>query len=456
MKRSALGVAIVIGGLAALWWLLSPAPRPAPPAGEAESEPAIVRGAPAETAAARRPLEEVEVRTGPPGSASAPESGPQARDPSFEELNALRRASAPGELHVAAVRGLTPIAGARVDVWIEEQAPESRDGATGSWNGLTDAAGEAFFRGLAPANRLVRVTTAEGEHREAKARERDAGYSVVIVFGSSCIEGTVHDGLGALAPGALVMTSQLGAHAGGDYRMTVVRADALARFRFCGLTAGKYWLIADPSGTRTRDAQQWLIDVETARPHVVTLGRPPTWAHWSGRVVDEEGRAVPGVHALRVSESSSGLERLVVVDDEGTFDEGLPSGEHRVQAQIEERTVAVAPISMEARDVDRDAVVLGARLELRVLYAGDARGPAGVPDDVTLSLTPGGIQSASFALARQSDDAFLAVGLAPGEYVLRTDGPYRFLGDDEFRMPFEIPAGRTSFALEVAVRHWQR
>ncbi|KQR12076.1 carboxypeptidase regulatory-like domain-containing protein [Cellulomonas sp. Leaf334] len=260
----------------------------------------------------------------------------------------------------------------------------------------------------------------------------------VTLIDGAAIAGTVTDAAGAPVAGASVWVT---APTGGSAQATT---DATGSYRASGLTAGDYKVqFSGPSGSLLRseyydDAQQWMdADAVTSTGTGTVSGidaELEIGGGVSGRVLDADGRPLPGAYVSASSRSGlSGVWMSASTDTDGNYSlGGLAAGDWTFQIQAPSGSTFATEWYLDATsgsDAEVVSIKAGVRTELDdvslergVTLTGRVVGPDGSPVRGA-SVSPRIGDSFPPSAVTGDDGTYTLRGLRPGAYELYVGAP---------------------------------
>lgn len=252
-----------------------------------------------------------------------------AEPPAEADLTMTLGPPAEGPIHVRGPEG-EPIAGARVrpvNVRIEEGLPSDSmfpvpDALAERLAATTDAEGRVQIPGLAASDVTTVSVVAEGFGEQYAGLAAGQGGTVQAVLGrTGRIAGrVVGEDAGSISGLKVRVTSYDPDRGGlGPSSTTLVATDEGGRFEVRESAAGTLnaWVILPEGSTlRSKVVSGSVVPGKTTEV-VLTLTGPPCSRTVSGRVVDREGRPVPGAVVFQTGDAKERTE--VTTDAEGRF-----------------------------------------------------------------------------------------------------------------------------------------
>ncbi|HEX6813963.1 MAG TPA: hypothetical protein VF384_20235 [Planctomycetota bacterium] len=414
MHRWLMVVVVAALMIAAAWWLRTDEPS-APPQAARPAVPGVAqapeRAAPTDVSMAR--------------DEAPPAAVPPPVELDRDEIDAMRRWPGPGELEALVVQGAQPLAGVRVRVWPRGPGRLGSAGERGpaTVEGRTDARGRVLFTSMAVGEFVVRADH-EGRYLEADGavsagtdRPPNAR-TVVILFGTASITGSVRNDTGAPRAGVPVHIVRLG-----QMCTVVAVTDRAGAFEFGGLFAGCYWVqLEEPEGQWSALNDRMLTLQPGERAHM-DFGGPTPAGSLHGRVVDAEGNAVRGFRELRLRHVVHNDERRVRTELDGTFSIALPPGRWQLLEGSWWATDVLATVDIGTAIVRAEVTWPGIRL-LAVVSATPDVDLQDLGQYLWLN-TPDSRADTAFTEGGQSFVQW--TGLAPGEYQMQAQGGFQFV-----------------------------
>ncbi len=322
----------------------------------------------------------------------------------------------------------------------------------GEWSELgyqrirTDAQGAYRFAGLAPGKLRARATSEAHGKADATLEATpgaDLRWDPVLSAGLLC-RGRVLDVEGKPVANAMVEANLETPMPGNDW-YAHESTDREGRFTLKNCREGQPIRVTVRRKSMFREAQ---LTGHVPGPAEIVIRLPKeAWIHIQGKVLDADGRPLPGVQALPICRNDGGSPVLTVDAATGAFRYGpYPPGEYSLVL----RAAGYPQIRVPWREIGPDETwdlgtlyfVRGGRIVVRARSAG-----APVPDKLRCSIyQAGGEHSGSLQLEA---GAGRSEPLAPGRYELQVGGsgiasglhPCEVRADAETMLEPELGAG---------------
>jgi hypothetical protein len=367
-------VAVAVGMMLVFGWFdLEPAPRPpaepTPTPAAREPRQPMLPAAPADATEAAR------VTVADPELAEE-----MARQRLYESFGVRRVGATGGGLRVVVTAGETKIVGHEAffvemrETWGDEKAwlevvrrVRPIEGVT-----RTDVDGIARFDG-----QHIHGVTAWVMHNQTMLWRATGpiywkAVSVEFAFGPVVLRGTVHDANGLPRAGAVITAVPEPKPGRKEQAFTtyVGVSDELGKFELTGLPHDSLRVTCLGNETFGHAEEQRTVEPTRSKQVSVRFGGTPGVRWWRGRVVDENGVLVVGPNEIRL-EHADGERRVVASQSDGTFAVQLWPGVWRARVGRATKAQSEKPLEVvvEARDVERDVVLPGRQVLLRLAAA---------------------------------------------------------------------------------------
>jgi len=312
---------------------------------------------------------------------------------------------------------------------------------------VADAEGVLRFPGLAPGP--YRAALEVGELRLEQGVRVLAGQKLarlVLRLGSATIEGFVYDDAGAPAPGTLLQLCRPGYGRNPPPFECFARTDANGFYRLQEVGSGLQALGAHPDGSLATGGTQKECMVPFTGVVRVDFGASAAeGVLWRGVARNSAGEAVSGPGEIRIHDEGEGAVRTQPLRADGSFELRLRPGSHHLWLQpagFFPAQVDLGVLEVPAQDLQRDLLVPGARLRLRLT---PPAGWEGTPEPSVRARHEG---VALQRLVPLADGSFVHDGLEPGEYVLAVGG-LAFAETHAGEYPFTLASGSGELALDL-------
>lgn len=373
----------------------------------------------------------------------------------------------PGDVvEVAVLVGGVPAVGSiTVERWIGEATFEE-DGSWGTRRGPPteiQLGGDGRARFDAPQGGTFYVTVrgpAIGAHEittRASGRPERRHPRLVLALGDGVVRGQAFARDGRLAVGARVRFQASDAAYGPLSAVGACAVDGFGRYELRGLprSRGIVQLELPLLDAMPQSPREAWVDVSKESPVDLDIGDATPLPIWRGTVIDVAGRPIDGpgtltFTSLKDQPGQFDWQRSVIRRD-GRFEARVAPGTYRVTGTVVRpdappRTIDSLVVEMTPRGLDRDVVVGGATLLLRVRGEGDQ--PA---VGVSLVIEPA-VDDRAWSKEQRTDDAGAVrfTGLPGGRYRITTrDGTLALHGGGEPVVEVRETSATAEFDIEL-------